>query len=155
MPPQLACYLSYGKSYECEEARVARGRRSSRVGGATTTSPADIPRLTVEEGRTGLHGYVKEFRGLKQASDSLLDRAVEVGPRRQGGLLLVPEIDALAAVERLEDARRKNEELLDELEVIGIALLAEERLSKPTPVEDLVPVKELVRKHGFAELLGE
>src|SRR5438132_2000223 len=63
-------------------------RRISRSG--------DIPRLTVEEGRIGLHGYVKEFRGLKRPADSLLDRAVEVGPRRQGGLLLVPAIDALA-----------------------------------------------------------
>ena len=125
------------------------------MGRATVSPPAGIPRLTVEEGRAGLHGYVKEFRGLEQASDSLLDRAVEVGPRRQGGLLLVPEIDALAAVERLEEAVRENEELLDELEVIGIAMLAEKRLAEPTPVEELIPVEELVRKHGFAELLGE
>ena len=54
--------------------------------------------------------------------------------------MLVPEIDALAAVERLEDAKRENEELLDELEVIGTALLAEERLVEPTPVEELTPV---------------
>ncbi len=133
---------------------MARGKRSARR--TTTVSPsADIPRLTVEEGRIGLHRYVKDFRGLKQPSDSLLERAVEVGPRRRGGLLLVPEIDALAMVERLEEVERENEELLDELEVIGIALLAEERLAEPTPVEKLMPVEELVRKHGFAGLLGE
>lgn len=119
------------------------------------TPSSDIPRLTVEEGRTGLHRYVKMFRELKQPSESLLERAVEVGPRRQGGLLLVPEVDARAVVNRLDEVERENEELLDELEVIGIALLAEQRLADPTPIEELIPVEDLVRKHGFAELLGE
>jgi hypothetical protein len=119
------------------------------------TPSGDIPRLTVEEGRSGLHAYVKEFRELKQPSDSLLERAVEVGPRRQGGLLFVPEIDVLATLERFEEIERENEELLDELEVIGIALLAEERLAEPTPAEKLIPVEELARKHGLAELLSE
>ena len=31
---------------------------------------------------------------------------------------------------------RESEELLDELEMIGIALLAEERLAEPAPVEE-------------------
>ncbi len=65
------------------------------------------------------------------------------------------EIDALAALERFDELERENEELLDELELIGIALLAEERLGAPTPHEGLIPVEQLVRKHGFAGLLGE
>ncbi len=131
---------------------MARGKRTGRRARQPT---ADIPRLTVEEGRTGLHRYVKAFRELKRPSASLLERAVEVGPRRKGGLLLLPEIDALAALERFDELERENEELLDELELIGIALLAEERLGAPTPHEGLIPVEQLVRKHGFAGLLGE
>ena len=109
----------------------------------------------MEEGRSRLHGFVRAFRSLKKPSDSLLDRAIEVGPHRQGGLLMVPEIDALAAVERLEQAERENEELLDELEAIGIALLAEERLGKRTAEEELVPVEELARRFGLRRLLAE
>lgn len=126
---------------------MARGGRKS--------GRDDLPRLTVEEGRTGLHGYVRAFRALKRPSGSLLERAVEVGPRRRGGLLLLPEIDVLAAVERFDELERENEELLDELELIGLALLAEERLGESTPVEELIPIEQLVRKHGFAGLLGE
>ena len=39
---------------------------------------------------------------LTKPSSSLLERAQSVGPYRKGGLLLLPEIDALATVERLE-----------------------------------------------------
>jgi hypothetical protein len=134
---------------------MARGETNARAGEAKPSLPVEVPRLTVEEGRTALHSYVKEFRGLTKPSASLLDRAVEVGPRRQGGLLLVPEIDALAAVNRLDEVERENDELLDELEAVGIALLAEARLAEPTPAEQLIPIEELARKHGFAELLGE
>jgi hypothetical protein len=70
-------------------------------------------------------------------------------------LLLVPEIDALAAVNRLDEVEREIDELLDELEALGVALLAEARLAEPTPAEQLIPIEELARKHGFAELLGE
>jgi len=134
---------------------MARGKASARAGKARPSLPVEVPRLTVEEGRTALHSYVKEFRGLEKPSASLLERAVEVGPRRQGGLLLVPEIDALAAVNRLDQVERENDALLDELEVVGIVLLAEARLAEPAPAEGLIPIEELARKHGFAELLGD
>src|SRR3990172_6607813 len=93
-------------------------------------TPDELPRLTVEEARSGLYGLVERFRKVRRPSGSLLDRAVEVGPHRKGGLLMVPQVDAIAAVERLEQAEREREDLLDELEVIGVALLAQERLAK-------------------------
>lgn len=104
-------------------------------------------RLTVEEARRGLHGFVREFRAVDQPGGSLLDRAVEVGPHRQGGLLMVPEVDARAAVERID-------ELEDELEQIGMARLIEERRENASP-EDYRPIEELVRRFGLDELLGE
>jgi hypothetical protein len=113
------------------------------------------PAWTLEEARTRLHELAGRFRALRRPSGSLLDRAITVGPHRRGGLLLVPEIDAIAAVERLERLEREKEELLDELEDIGMALLAEERLARPTAWDELIPVEELARKFGFEDLLDE
>lgn len=111
--------------------------------------------MTLEEGRRQLHDLASRFGKLKQPSRSLLEHAQSVGPYRKGGLLLVPEIDALATVERLEQAERENEELLDELEDVGIILLAQERLAEPTPVERLIPLEELARQFGREHLLAE
>lgn len=82
-------------------------------------------RYTIEEARVELYGIVNEFAGIEEASDSLLDRAVEIGPRRRGGAILVPEVDA-------REAARRIEELEDELEDIGLALLLQERLGDTT-----------------------
>ena len=129
---------------------MSRGRRS-----ATGEVRAGVPSLTLEEGRQRLHELASRFLRLKKPSRSLLERAQAVGPHRRGGMLLVPEIDALAAVERLEQVEREKEELLDELEDLGIILLAQERLSEPTPVEQLIPLEELARQFGREHLLGE
>lgn len=111
--------------------------------------------LTLEEARTQLHGLSKKFARLRKPSTSLLDRAVDVGPYRRGGLLLVPEIDALAALARLEQTEREKEELLEELEDVGIVLLAQERLATPTPLEELIPLDELAGRFGRAHLLAD
>jgi hypothetical protein len=81
------------------------------------------PRYTIEEARTELYGLVRKFAAIDEASESLLDRAVEIGPRRRGGAILVPEVDALEAARRIE-------ELEDELEDIGLALVLQERLAE-------------------------
>lgn len=128
---------------------MARGKRT-RISEARP----GVPSLTLEEGRQQLHELASRFGKLEKPSRSLLERARSVGPYRTGGLLLVPEIDALAAVERLEQAERENEELLDELEDVGIILLAQERLSEPTPIEQLIPIEELARRFGREDLLA-
>jgi hypothetical protein len=110
--------------------------------------------LTLEEARKQLHELSKRFTRLRKPSGSLLDRAVDVGPHRKGGLLIVPEIDAIAAIERLERVQRENEELLDELEDVGIILLAQERLEDLTPVDQLIPLDELARQFGREHLIG-
>lgn len=131
--------------------------RSGGPRGAITQSQsrlAGMQKLTLEEARKGLHELSKRFSSLRKPSSSLLDRAVEVGPHRKGGLLLVPEIDAIATVERLEAAERENEELLDELEDVGIVLLAQERLEHATPVDQLIPLEELAQRFGREHLIG-
>lgn len=128
---------------------MARGKRRRGAAGRA------VPTLTLEEGRRQLHELASEFGKLETPSESLLERARSVGPFRKGGLVMLPEIDALAAVERLEEAERENEELVEELEDIGILLLAQERLAEPTPVEQLIPVEELVRRFGREHLLAE
>jgi len=114
-----------------------------------------VPTLTLEEGRQQLHKLATSFGKMKKPSKSLLDRARSVGPYRKGGLLLVPEIDAVAAVEQIEEAEREKEALLDEIEDLGIILLAQERLAGPTPVERLIPIEQLAREFGREHLLAE
>jgi hypothetical protein len=113
------------------------------------------PVLTVEEGRRQLHRIAREFRELEQASENLTDRAVEVGPHRRGGLVLLPKVDVEEAERRRMELEQEREELLDDLEVFGIGLLAEERLSSPTPAERLLTIEELAREHGFEDLLPQ
>ncbi len=124
--------------------RVAK--KHQRLGG--------VPSLTLDEARKQLHELSRRFGRLRKPSDSLLDRALEVGPHRKGGLLIVPEIDAIAALERLDEAERENEGLLEELEDLGVVLLARERLTQPTPADRLVPLEELARQFGREHLIA-
>lgn len=103
-------------------------------------------RLSTEEMRTALYPLAREFAELSEPSESLVDRAVEFGPRGRGGAWIIPEVDGRAMIARLE-------ELEDELEDIGIVLLAEQRLAQPTPAEELIPVEELAGRFGFGDLL--
>lgn len=114
-----------------------------------------VPNLTLEEARQQLHQLAGRFSRMRKPSSSLLDRAIEVGPHRKGGLLLVPEIDALEALDRLDAAEREKEELLEELEDVGIILLAQERLAEPTPVDRLIPLEELASRFGREHLLAD
>ena len=68
---------------------------------------------------------------------------------------MLPEIDAMAAVERLEQIEQERDELLDELEDVGIVMLAQKRLAEPTPVGKLIPLEELAREFGRQHLLAE
>ena len=102
-------------------------------------------RYTVEQARRELYALIDEFRKLSEPSESLLDRAVEIGPRRQGGAWLVPEADAQAALDRID-------ELEQELEDIGIGLLVQERLARGGLDEDL-SLEELARQVGREHLL--
>jgi len=136
-------------------ARGTGSRSAQAKPRATRGGGAAVPALTLEEGRQRLHELAASFGKLKKPSKSLLDRAQSVGPYRKGGLVLVPEIDAVAAVERIEEVERERETLLEEIEDMGIILLAQERLAEPTPVERLIPIEQLAREFGREHLLAE
>jgi hypothetical protein len=127
---------------------------SSAAKGKRQLPRSTSPVLTVEEGRRQLHTIAREFGELEQASENLTDRAVEVGPHRRGGLVLLPKVDVEEAERRRVELEREHEELLDDLEVFGISLLAEERLSSPTPVEQLLTIEKLAREHGLEDLVA-
>lgn len=130
---------------------MARGKKSS----SRRPRLSGVPNLTLAEGRKQLHQVANEFAAFDEPSESLLDRAIDIGPYRKGGAVLIPEIDAVAAVERLERVEQENDELLEELEDMGILLLAQERLATETPVDRLIPLDELARQFGREHLLAD
>ena len=131
---------------------MAHGKNPTRPSLPVPAVPG-VPRLTLEEARKALHEVTRRFSQLKKPSDSLVERAVAVGPHRKTGLVMIPEVDVIATMEELEEQRRELEELEDDLEVFGMMLLAQERLAEPTPAEDLIPVEDLARHFGVEELL--
>ena len=112
---------------------------------AKTRLVAPRSRKTIEEARKELYGIVNGFRQVVEASPGLADRAIEIGPRRKGGAWLVPEADAQAAMERIE-------ELEQELEDVATGLLVTERLGRGN-LEDDLSLDELANQLGKGQLL--
>jgi hypothetical protein len=102
-------------------------------------------RYTVEQARRELYALVDAFRKVSEPSASLVDRAVEIGPRRSGGAWLVPEADAQAALARID-------ELEQELEDIGTGLLVQERITRGD-LHDDPSLDELARQVDREHLL--
>ncbi len=96
--------------------------------------------LGTDQARTRLPKLVDAMRRRRKPSAGLLDNAYGIGPRRQGGALLIPELDALAAVERIEQLEAEAEDL-------AIALLLRERADESS--DQGVPVDEVIRELGF------
>lgn len=96
--------------------------------------------LGTDQARTRLPKLVDAMRRRRKPSAGLLDNAYGIGPRRQGGALLIPELDALAAVERIEQLEAEAEDL-------AIALLLRERAGESS--DQGVPVDEVIRELGF------
>ncbi len=134
---------------DVEETRRRAGQDGSR------RVLTGVPALTLEEGRQGVHKLAAGAGTLTAPSSSLLERAQSVGPNPTGGLLIVPEIDALATLARLEQAEQERDELVDELKDLGIVLLAQERLGELTPVAQPIPLEELARQFGREHLIDE
>jgi hypothetical protein len=103
--------------------------------------------LGTDQARTKLPSLVEKMRRRRKPSRALLDNAYAIGPRRQGGALLIPEVDAVAAIERIE-------QLEQELEDVAVELLLHSRGVEPTA--EGVPLDEVIAELGFTrEELGE
>jgi len=122
-----------------EKAAAALRGRTKRV-------PAGARRrLATSEARADFSNLVNELGERDTPGESLADNAIEIGPHRKGGAWLVPEVDARAAVEELEELR-------DELENITIGFLLQDRLADSN---ETVPAADVIRDLGFDELLDE
>jgi hypothetical protein len=110
--------------------------------------PSSKGPLSTDEARKKIYTLANEFSEMTEPSKDFLGRAVEFGPRGRGGAVMIPAVDVREMLIRLE-------EMEDDLEVVGITLLAQERLSEPTPVEDLLTVDDLAREFGFHDLVSE
>lgn len=96
--------------------------------------------LGTDQARTRLPKLVDAMRRRRKPSKGLLENAYGIGPRRQGGALLIPEVDAIAVLERLE-------QLEDEAEDLALALLLRERAGESSA--DGVPLDEVIEELGF------
>ena len=116
--------------------------------GSNKSSPpaVAVPSLPTNVARDQFYKLINRLSRMRKASGSLLDRAVEVGPRGHGGAVILPKVDAEAALARIA-------ELEDELEELTLARIVEERLQ--TPADQLLSVEELADGVGRGHLLSE
>jgi citrate lyase beta subunit len=120
--------------------------RASRTAASPASAAARSRILPTHVARNQLYKLVNKLSRVRKASASLLDRAVEVGPRGHGGVVILPKIDAEAALERIA-------QLEGELEDLTLARFVEARLH--TPTEDLLSVEELADSVGLRDLLSD
>lgn len=108
----------------CTHSGTSFGRILMRR--AASKTKASLP---TAEARRQLPSLVKEMGAKQKPSKSLLNDAVDIGPHRKGGAILIPEIDVAYNERELEQLRDRIEQLEDELEDLGLALFIEERLA--------------------------
>lgn len=96
--------------------------------------------LGTDQARTRLPKLVDAMRRRRKPSKSLLDNAYGIGPRRQGGALLIPEVDVIAAVERIDELETETEDL-------AIALLLRERAGESSAQG--IPLEHIIGELGF------
>lgn len=126
---------------------MSRGR-----GQALETVPVER-RLATNEARQRLYELVSEMSRLRKGRASLLERAVEVGPRGRGGALLIPSVDVKATLEEMDKQQDEIEALQDQIEELALAQLISER--RDTPESSLTSLERLAANLGRSHLLTE
>lgn len=94
--------------------------------GASSTKES----LPTAEARRRLPTLVKEMALKRRASRNLLDDAVDIGPHRKGGAILIPEVDVAAHEKQTEQLRERVRELEDALEDVGLLMFVQRRLAE-------------------------
>jgi hypothetical protein len=114
-----------------------------------------VPRLTAEGARRQLYGLASGLVGYGSLPGRC-GRGLVGGPHGRGRLpLLVPEIDASATLDRLERLMRESTLLHEELDALGIVLLARPPPGQLAAVGRLIPLDELVRAFAAGQQRGE
>jgi hypothetical protein len=123
--------------------------RGTKRGKLSTIQPKQ--RLGTSEARESLPKLVNAFAELERPASTLADRAVEVGPRLQGGAWLVPEIDAQAAIEREEALAERVLELEELVEDLTAAPIVAARAD--TPLEEWQTLDQFAAALGLDAVL--
>lgn len=117
----------------------------------STATVAPSRRLATSEARDQFTKLVNELKKVEEAADSLADHAVEIGPHRTGGVWLVPEVDAKAAMRRLDVLEARCVELEDQLEEAVVAQIVADRAG--TPWEEGQTVEDFAASMGVSDAL--
>ncbi len=96
------------------------------MGRASSKTKSSLP---TAEARRRLPALVKEMGAKQKPSASLFADAVDIGPHRKGGALLIPEVDVLESERERDELRGRIAELEDELEDVGLMLVVQDRLA--------------------------
>jgi hypothetical protein len=108
--------------------------------------------LPTGEARRRLPSIVKEMGSKTQPSERLLDDAVDIGPHRKGGAILIPEVDVAANEREMEALRSRVAELEEDLEDVGLVLFLEERLAKTSGTR--LTAEEFLEGIGMEEFVA-
>lgn len=127
------------------------GRGGMDRGKISTIQPKR--RLGTAAARDNLPKLVQEFSSFTRPTRSLVDRAVEVGVRRQGGAWLVPEVDAQAAIERQQSLIERVAELEELIEDLTAAPVIAGRAA--TPLSEWETVDEFAAGLSLSDVLHE
>jgi hypothetical protein len=103
---------------------AARSRTASRRPAISPTRS-----LATTEARKTLAQLVNTMSAKRKASADLLEDAVEIGRHRKGGAVLLPGVDLAALAAEIIELRVRVEQLEEDLEDAGMALLLQERLA--------------------------
>jgi len=109
--------------------------------------------LATTEARTQLPKLVGELVALREPADTLVEHAVEIGPRNRGGVWLVPAVDIDAAMDREERLRSQVESLDDEAENMALGFMLMRRLEESSGAS--ASGADVIRELGFPELAQE
>jgi hypothetical protein len=85
--------------------------------------------MATTEARKALPQLVKQMSAKRSPSADLMRDAIEIGPHRKGGAILLPEVDVAAHAAEVANLRGRVEQLEEDLEDAGMALFLQERLA--------------------------
>jgi hypothetical protein len=85
--------------------------------------------MATTEARRALPQLVKRMAAKRKPSADLRQDAIDIGPHRKGGAVLLPEVDVAAHAAEIAALRARVEELEEDLEDAGMVLFLQERLA--------------------------
>ncbi len=85
--------------------------------------------MATTEARKALPQLVKQMSAKDRPSADLMHDAVDIGPHRKGGAVLLPEVDVAAHAAEVAELRARVEQMEEDLEDAGMALFLQERLA--------------------------